>query len=138
MKTRLAKLGNHVLLILVLLSSMFPLFNGAVQAAPSPGLQNPGFEEGILDGAPKSWTVVAAPDVVKVVDSEGPGEFPTYVSGNITVSPYRGEYMLRLGTPKEKAESQALFLRTRGSLSPLAFLLSERASMGNYILEKAG
>ncbi|MDP3062879.1 MAG: hypothetical protein Q8O40_06690 [Chloroflexota bacterium] len=41
------------------------------------------------------------------MDSEGPAESSTYADmGNITVSPFRGRLMLRLGTPKRLAESQ--------------------------------
>ncbi|MBI4340271.1 MAG: hypothetical protein HY680_10040, partial [Chloroflexi bacterium] len=78
--------------------------------ALSGGLLNPGFEEGQLDGPPQHWVVgppSPAPDAALVVDSEGSSEFATYGDmGGVTVSPYKGVLMLRLGTPKRLAESQ--------------------------------
>ncbi len=74
------------------------------------GLQNPGFEDGILNGAPKSWTVQQpVPDVAVVVGAEGPSKFATYTDmGNVTVNPAKGNSMLRLGTPKRTAEKQVV------------------------------
>lgn len=76
--------------------------------AATGGLLNPGFEDGTLGGYPDSWTVTQpVPDVVKVVGSEGPAQFSTYASmGNVTVAPYKGNRMLRLGTPKQISENQ--------------------------------
>lgn len=77
-------------------------------------LLNPGFEAGVLNGAPASWTVVSpVGDSVKVVDAETPAEYGTYVDmGNITVQPNGGSAMLRLGTPKRGAENQNRGLNT--------------------------
>jgi len=50
----------------------------AATLAAAGGLQNPGFEDGILNGAPKSWTVQQpVPDVALVVGAEGPGQYTT-------------------------------------------------------------
>ena len=102
LRLRLAAGGYAgALLALVLLAT-----NIAGDAAGA-GLQNAGFEDGTLDGSPQSWTVVAAPDAVTVVDAEGVGEFPTYASmGNVTVSPYKGDVMLRLGVPRDQNANQ--------------------------------
>ena len=72
------------------------------------GLLNPGFEDGALGGAPANWTVVQpVGDSVTVVDTETPAEFGTFADmGNITVTPNRGNAMLRLGTPKRGSENQ--------------------------------
>lgn len=77
-------------------------------AAAAGSLANPGFEDGALDGNPVAWTVTQpVPDVVRVVDSEGPSEFPAYGDmGGVTVAPYRGDLMLRMGTPRRVAQNQ--------------------------------
>src|SRR3989304_6405156 len=84
--------------------------DGAIPQAAPGGLLNPGFEAGTLDGPPKDWSPpLPVPDAksVIVVDSEGPGEFPTYADmGGVTVSPHKGSLMLRLGVPKRVAESK--------------------------------
>src|SRR5512145_2364903 len=84
------------------------LLSDSPQTFGSGGLVNPGFESGALDGAPAGWTVVnPVADVVRVVDTEGPAEFPTYADmGNVTVTPYRGNLMLRTGTPQRLAQNQ--------------------------------
>ncbi len=70
-------------------------------------LLNLGFEDGALDGNPVNWTVMSSADSVKVVDTEGPSEFQTYADmGNVTVSPYQGNLMLRLGTPRRNSQNQ--------------------------------
>ncbi len=100
-------IGRYRAFPLVLALLAVALLRGDVSQASPLGLLNPGFESGVLDGSPANWTVVSAVDAVKVVDSEGPAEFATYADmGNITVSPYKGNLMLRLGTPKRIAESQ--------------------------------
>ena len=89
-------------------------FIGLVSMNDGPGAQasagsliNPGFEEGILHGSPKDWTVESEPDVVVVIGSEGPAEVPIYGDlGNITVVPYMGDLMLRIGSPKKVSEKQ--------------------------------
>jgi hypothetical protein len=70
------------------------------------GLQNPGFEQGAIGSAPASWTVAAAVDRAVTTGVEGPAQFPVYQEKQITVTPFRGAQMLRLGTPKRLAESQ--------------------------------
>jgi PKD repeat protein len=95
------------------LAALVLLATNVVVDATGPGLQNPGFEDGILDAAPQSWTVDAAPDVAVVVDSEGPGEFPTYVDmGTVTVSPFKGDLSLRLGVPRDQNANQPSGLNT--------------------------
>jgi len=74
------------------------------------GLVNEGFEDGVLDALPSGW-VASTPEVggVRVVDAEGPSEFPTYADmGNITVTPYSGSRMVRLGgDPKQVSQNQS-------------------------------
>jgi PKD repeat protein len=82
---------------------------GPLSLNATSGIVNEGFEDGTLDGLPSDWSATA-PETqgVKVVDAEGPGEFPTYADmGNVTVSPYRGDRMLRLGgVPRQIAQHQ--------------------------------
>ncbi len=99
------KLAFLSVVLVILLSVGLGLHGGSPAAVATSGsLQNPGFEDGLL-----YWTVVEPiPDAVAVVGPEGPNEFPTYADmGNITVSPYKGDYMLRLGNPKSISEKQA-------------------------------
>jgi hypothetical protein len=93
---------------LVALAAAFPLLAGAalVSSNPPAGLQNAGFELGAIGAAPQAWTVAAATDRVVTVGAEGPAQFPVYKDVAVTVTPYRGAQMLRLGTPKKLAESQ--------------------------------
>jgi hypothetical protein len=93
-------------------ASLFALAIGALVRAssPLPGLQNAGFELGAIGSAPQAWTVAAAADRVVTTGAEGPASFGVYADRNLTVSPYRGAQMLRLGTPKRISEAQ-----TRGS-----------------------
>jgi len=92
---------------LVALTCLISLRDQPASAAP-PGLLNPGFEDGILGGAPKDWTIVnPVVDPISVADAEGPADFPTYADmGNVSVVPFKGSLMLREGTPKRVAESQ--------------------------------
>ncbi|MBI4334498.1 MAG: hypothetical protein HY673_24850, partial [Chloroflexi bacterium] len=94
----IAAIGLVVALLLVPLATL----------AANGGLQNPGFEGGALNGPPNSWTVQQPPaDAAVVVGSEGPGDFAAYRDmGSITVTPPKGNAMLRLGTPKRTAEKQ--------------------------------
>ena len=64
-------------------------------------LQNPGFESGTLS----PWQTIPPADVATVVGEEG-SEFKTYADLGITVTPKVGQYMLRLGSPKQIAEKQ--------------------------------
>ncbi|HEU4430278.1 MAG TPA: hypothetical protein VFT98_16075 [Myxococcota bacterium] len=79
----------------------------AIQASHQPGgLQNAGFEQGAIGSAPLSWTVAAAVDRAVTTGGEGSAQFQIYQDRQITVTPFRGAQMLRLGTPKRLAESQ--------------------------------
>ena len=97
-----------LLALLALLVAGIALWSGSanpVRAAA--GLVNPGFESGALNGDPVGWTVASRADAVQVDDTETPAEFPTYADmGNVTVSPYRGNLMLRLGTPQRLDANQ--------------------------------
>ncbi|MBI4297285.1 MAG: PKD domain-containing protein, partial [Chloroflexi bacterium] len=116
MKAKLGPVSLRLFLgVALLLMSILSFGGPATSAAATGPLQNPGFEGGVnpTTGAPLYWTVVSAPDAVKVVGTEGPADFPTYadanngdIAGDITVSPYKGDLMLRLGSPKRIAESQ--------------------------------
>jgi hypothetical protein len=77
--------------------------SGLLFAAPI----NPGFEDDTIGQQPASppWDTQATDSVV-VVAAEGPGDFPVYTDEGITVSPYRGEQAVRLGTPKRVSEKQ--------------------------------
>ena len=68
---------SSVCLALLLIITQLPVPIKPVAAATS-GLQNPGFEAGILDGKPNNWTVISAADAAVVVDAEGPPAFPAY------------------------------------------------------------
>ena len=70
------------------------------------GPVNLGFEDGVLGGEPTGWTVGPDADGVTVVDEETGADSPTYATTNTVVTPYNGTRMLRLGTPKDIAETQ--------------------------------
>jgi hypothetical protein len=97
---------------------ILPLLSAAWSAHASLG--NPGFETGAL--AP--WAVTAAADAVTVTGTEGPTQFQVYAEKGITVAPYRGQKMLRLGTPKQTSESQ-----NRGANRVVQTFTSDRASI---------
>jgi hypothetical protein len=63
---------------------------------PSGGIQNAGFETGTVGAAPPSWT---ANGTAITVGAEGPAQFPIYQDKGVTVVPYRGARMARLGIP---------------------------------------
>ncbi len=94
--------------IAAVIAVLIIIVNDRPPTSASGGLVNPGFESGTLNGNPWGWTVVnPVADVVRVVGTEGPAQFPTYVDmGNITVSPYKGNLMLRTGTPQRLAQNQ--------------------------------
>src|SRR3990172_9589462 len=77
------------------------------QAGASSGLLNAGFEDGVLGGLPAAWSVEQpVPDAVVVVGQEDSSLFPTYGDmGSVVVQPYRGDRMVRLGTPKRTSEN---------------------------------
>ena len=77
------------------------------RGAAADGPVNLGFEEGVLGGHPSGWLVGPDTDGVTVVDEETGTDSPTYASTNTVVSPYNGTRMLRLGTPKDVAETQS-------------------------------
>ena len=73
-------------------------FASVAMAVTGPGLLNPGFEQGLLN-----WRVTpTATDQAVVVGTEGPRDFPVYASRGTTVTPFSGDSMLRLGTPRPK------------------------------------
>ncbi|MCI0505942.1 MAG: PKD domain-containing protein [Gammaproteobacteria bacterium] len=84
----------------IIFSTTLLIFHLPTYAAAA-GLVNPGFESGAL--AP--WQTIPPADVATVVGEEG-AEFKTYADLGITVSPKIGQYMLRLGSPKQIAEKQ--------------------------------
>ncbi len=93
----------------VVLSIAFASLVGAASAEATDPLEaftNAGFEQGATGSAPLAWIVASAADRVITVGAEGPAQFPIYQDAGITVAPYVGEQMLRLGTPKRLAESQ--------------------------------
>lgn len=99
-----------VVLAMTMVAGLVPWSSSSlVGASTAGGLLNAGFEEGILGGYPVDWNVPGASDTVKVVGPEGPDQFPAYTvmldEGEV-VEPYRGDLMLRLGSPKGIAESQ--------------------------------
>src|SRR3990170_2199586 len=105
-KSRLVALATAVVTLVVL--AFFAWRDGAITQASPGGLLNPGFEAGLA-----SWTVQSSPDAVTVVGAEGPAQFPTYADmGDVTVTPFKGTRMLRLGTPKRISESQNPNLNT--------------------------
>ena len=75
-------------------------------AAALAGPLNPGFEADNIGQPPaQPWQWEAA-DAAVVVGSEGAAQFPVYADEGITINPYLGEKMVRLGTPKQISESQ--------------------------------
>src|SRR3990170_365317 len=91
----------------LVLAGLLASGDGLLTLASPGGLQNPGFEDGL-----DPWVIQSAPDVVSVVDQEGPADFQMYADRRITVEPYRGRLMLRLGSPKRLAESQKVGANT--------------------------
>jgi PKD repeat protein len=75
--------------------------DGPPTLASPGGLANPGFEDGL-----DPWVIQSAADAATVVGQEGPADFQTYADQGITVSPFLGDLMLRLGSPKRIAEKQ--------------------------------
>jgi hypothetical protein len=82
--------------VLLILLSLSPAF------ASASGLQNPGFETGSLS---PGWVDPPGGDSVSVVGTEG-SDIQTYADQGITVDPYLGHKMVRLGTPKEESQKQ--------------------------------
>jgi hypothetical protein len=62
-------------------------------------LHNLGFEEGKAH-----WKTISEAESVVVKGTEGPDDSPTYADLDLTVEPFNGSNMLRLGTPKQKRE----------------------------------
>ena len=63
------------------------------------------FDNGFEDGL-GGWVRGPSADPIEIVGSEGPGQFAVYADLNVTVEPYNGDFMLRLGTPKLGNETQ--------------------------------
>jgi hypothetical protein len=91
----------NVILVIILFLGLLPLTHPRATLASDDGLQNLGFEQNFL-----YWDKGPVADAAVVVDSEGPADFQTYANKNITVDPYQGSYMLRLGTPKSLSQNQ--------------------------------
>ena len=89
------KTGYFVSLLAILAGSSLSV------SAAADGLQNLGFESGL-----SGWQVTENADAVLVVGSEGPSDSPVYADKRITVDPFIGESMLRLGTFKEISQNQ--------------------------------
>ncbi len=108
------KLASYLVVALGFLTGTLSVF-----AAQASGLENPGFEDGLV-----KWDVTAA-DEVMAVGEEGPAETSTYADAEppITVTP-RGEKMARLGGYKQISESQ-----NRGSNSISQTFFSESESI---------
>ncbi len=90
-------------LALLLLATQLPILVTPAVAATNGGLLNPGFENGTAN-----WMILQpVADTVVVVGAEGPSKFPTYLDmNNVTVLPFKGSSMLRLGAPRKLAENQ--------------------------------
>ncbi len=99
-----------VALAVLLAITLLPLLGSMSALGYDGGLQNSGFENGILD----PWVIESypPPDAAEVVGEEGPADFGTYSDTNTTVLPYRGDYMLRLGTLKDINAKQNLGVNT--------------------------
>ncbi len=125
-----------VALAVLLAITLLPLLGSVSALGYDGGLQNSGFESGIID----PWIIEPdpPPDTVEVVGEEGPADFNTYIDTNTTVSPYRNVYMLRLGSPKSISEKQQNgmntvsqeFIATQSSLR-FAFRLFSWEHRGN-------
>jgi alpha-tubulin suppressor-like RCC1 family protein/sugar lactone lactonase YvrE len=70
----------------------------APAAATGSGVVNPGFEQGLLGWRHATGTA----DSAVVVAAEGPQQFPVYDTRGVTVDPFTGDRMLRLGLPRPK------------------------------------
>ena len=98
-----------LIVLLATLAILVPLLSaGGPTLASSGGLLNPGFEDGALGGNPMYWDVKSRADSVFVRDADTSATYPTYVGMGVSagVTPFKGNYMLRLGTPKATKEKQ--------------------------------
>ncbi|MDP2731099.1 MAG: hypothetical protein Q8O55_11560 [Dehalococcoidales bacterium] len=99
------KLNLLLALLLLVGASAWPVGQPARAIAGEP-LHNMGFETGNLN-PDTDWTVDSEVDAVAVVGSEDSGTYPGYDDmGGASVDPYKGDWMLRLGAPKQIAEKQ--------------------------------
>jgi len=121
------KLFNNTFKISLLSAALVSFLFQTTLALAAEDLQNPGFETGSLT----PWQAPSPADTALVVGQEG-SEFQTYANLGITVNPKIGNYMLRLGSPKQVAEKQhrgdniayQTFSSNQGSLSFAARLFS--------------
>jgi hypothetical protein len=60
-----------------------------------------GFEEGL-----GGWVIDSAADAVEIVGTEGSGQYSIYGELGVEVEPHLGNFMLRMGVPKSKNETQ--------------------------------
>ena len=79
----------------------------AVGQEPSPGPANLGFEDDTDDLRAPGWDITSNTDGATIVDEETGADSPSYVEPPVTVTPVEGDHMLRLGTPKQVAETQS-------------------------------
>ncbi len=69
------------------------------------------FDNGFEDGL-GGWMKTNQADPIEIVEAEGPDQFAVYDDLNVTVLPYQGKFMLRLGTPKQGNETQTRGINT--------------------------
>ncbi len=78
---------------------------GFLVAASASAQFSNGFEDNEFGG----WEITsrAGPNEIEIVGPEGAGQFPVYGSElDLSVEPYNGDLMLRIGTPKTSNETQ--------------------------------
>lgn len=97
--------SRGVLLVALIATVLVSSITGGAASirASAQGPANLGFEDGVSGGVPIGWTADPVADVAVVVSSEGPPAFSYYPE---IVNPYRGDLMLRIGTPKKTNEKQ--------------------------------
>ena len=84
--------------------SLFSVLFTTLIVSVSPALAqdgplNLGFEDGDAN-----WNIIQEAEFVGVVGAEGPSVSSSYEDLNLTIEPFNGNKMLRLGTPKKKNE----------------------------------
>jgi len=95
------KKSNNIAKVTILAVFLAGFLIQSHTVAAAEDLQNAGFETGSL--AP--WQASSPADAALVVGTEG-ATFQTYANLGITVNPKIGNYMVRLGSPKQVAEKQ--------------------------------
>ncbi|MFC1897248.1 PKD domain-containing protein [Chloroflexota bacterium] len=108
LKSKISFLSMALAVLLAI--TLLPLLGSMSASGYDGGLQNSGFESGDID----PWIIEPdpPPDTAEVVGEEGPADYKTYSATNTTASPYRGDYMLRLGSPKSISEKQQKGMNT--------------------------